>query len=452
MPPGVAAIAYGLFILALFLVDRDRKSRVSAALWIPLAWVLIGASRDVSVWLGVAPILQSPDQILKGSPLDRLVLTGLLVAGLTVLLARGRRSGSFLWANGPLLLFLFYCASSVLWSDYPTVAFKRWIKFAGSLVMIQVVLTDPTPSAAVKWLLARAAFLLIPLSVLLGKYYPELGRNYHPYTWVQLYHGVAIGKNGLGVLCLVFGLGSLWRFLEAFRNGGRLRMTGPLIAHGAVLAMALWLFWKANSATSLGCFLIAGALMAVMKMPALARKPAAAHVLVLGIISVCLFGLFLYPESGLVQAMGRDTMLTGRIQLWETLIHIPVNPWFGVGFESFWLGKEAILLWSEFWWRPNQAHNGYLEVYLNLGWTGVGLLSLVMVWGWRNVVGSLRRDPELGRLRLAFFVTTVLYNLTEAAFKIMHPVWIAFLLAILVYPNPSAERTDEASTKALPSG
>src|SRR3989449_9603612 len=90
-----------------------------------------------------------------------------------------------------------------------------------------------------------------------------------------------------------------------------------------------------------------------------------------------------------------------------------VDSWFGAGFESFWLGERAMSLWKTHWWHPNQAHNGYLEVFLNLGGLGVALLSFVMAWGYQNVVVALHRDPELGRLKLAFFVVALLYNLTE---------------------------------------
>src|SRR5712691_1396516 len=181
MPQAVATVFYALVILSLVVLDRDRTSRVSSALWIPVAWVSIAASRMVSQWFGVTPVMDSPDQYLEGSPLDRIVLTGLVAAGLMVLLARGRRAGTFLRVNGPILLFFLYGAVSVLWSDYPDVAFKRWTKALGDVVMVLIVLTEPDPSAAVKRLLGRAGFLLIPLSVLLIKYYPELGVGYGPW-------------------------------------------------------------------------------------------------------------------------------------------------------------------------------------------------------------------------------------------------------------------------------
>ena len=436
MPQSVATVVYGLVILALFLLDRDRESRVSSALWIPVAWVLLAGSRMFSDWLDPARGMQSPDQYLEGSPLDRLMLAGLLAAGLMVLLTRGRRTGMFLRANGPILLFFLYGALSVFWSDYPDVAFKRWTKALGNVVMVLVVLTDPDPSAAVKRLLARTGFLLIPLSVLLVKYYPELGRGYSPWIWTPYYTGVAEGKNGLGLVCLVFGLGSLWRFLEVFRSGERPRMAGPLIAHGAILAMALWLFWMADSVTSLACFLLGGGLIAVKNLPWLARKPTAVQLFVAGVLFLSLVGLFLDVGTDLVEAMGRDATLSGRTILWEELLRTNTDPWFGTGFESFWLGERAKWFWTKYWWHPNQAHNGYLEVFLSLGWVGVALLGLVMVWGFRNVVGAVRQDSGTGRLRLAYFAVAVIYNLTEAAFKGMHLVWIMFLLAATIVPEP----------------
>jgi O-antigen ligase len=445
MPPGVATVIYALGILGIFLLERDKTSRTSPALWIPVAWLSIGASRSVSEWLGGVAILKSPDQYLDGSPLDALIFTGLLATALMVLLARGQPAGTLLRANGPLLVFFLYCAVSVLWSDYPFVAFKRWTKALGNLAMVLVVLTDPDPRAAVKGLLARTGFLLIPLSVLLIKYYPELGRGFDGWTGRAYNMGVGMDKNALGIICLIFGLGSLWRVLEALHSGERPRVAGPLIAHSAVLAMALWLLWMADSATSLGCFLVGGALIALRSRRGLALRPTAVHVLAAGIVSLSLFGLFLEPDAGLLQVMGRDATLTTRTQLWEDLLRMPGNPWFGTGFESFWLGERAKSLWAKYWWHPNQAHNGYLEVFLNSGWLGVALLGFVIAWGYRNVVGALHRDPELGGLRLAFFMAAVLYNLTEAAFKVMHPVWIAFLLAITVVPPLATPRSVSSS-------
>ncbi len=440
MPPQIATIVFAVGIVGLFFLGRDRKTRVSPALWIPVAWVSLAASRTVAQWLGLAPIMVTPDQYVGGSPIDRLIFSALLAAALIVLLARGWRVRMLLLANGPLLVylvFLSYCALSILWSEYPFVAFKRWIRALGDPLMVLVVLTDPDPSAAIKRLFARIGFLLIPLSILLVKYYPEFGRQYHRWTGDAFYSGVATSKNGLGFICLIFGLASLWRFLKALHSGERTPRAGPLIAHGTILAMALWLFWLCDSATSFGCFLLGSGLIVLTSLSGLARRPAAVHVLALGTVSLCLFALFFDSSARLAEAMGREATLTGRTEFWAELLSMRGNAWFGTGFRSFWLGEQAMLLWENHWWHPTQAHNGYLEVFLNLGWLGVALLGFVIACGYRNVVGALHCDRELGGLRLAFFMVAVLYNLTEAAFRGPHIIWIVFFLAVTVVPKPS---------------
>src|SRR5213083_1186348 len=212
MPSGLAAVVCAAGILGLFLLDRDRTSRTSPALWVPAAWLGIATSRDISQWFNTVLVTDSPDQLLEGSPVDRLIYAALLVAALVVLVSSAERARSLLRANWPLVVFFLFCAISVLWSDYPFVAFKRWTKALGNLVMVLVVLTERDPPAAVRQLLTRTGFLLIPLSVLLIKYFPQLGRQFSPWGGMAYSSGVAIGKNGLGILCLVMGLGSLWRW------------------------------------------------------------------------------------------------------------------------------------------------------------------------------------------------------------------------------------------------
>ena len=95
-----------------------------------------------------------------------------------------------------------------------------------------------------------------------------------------------------------------------------------------------------------------------------------------------------------------------------------------------------------------EAHNGYLEVFLNLGWIGVTLLAAIMVTGYRNILVEYRKDPDLGRLRLAYFVVGVVYNFTEAGFRMLNPIWSMFLLATMAVPKiPVAARPSLPSSK-----
>jgi exopolysaccharide production protein ExoQ len=358
--------------------------------------------------------------------------------GVIVLLGRARRVWEVLKANIPVVLFFLYCGLSTLWSDFPDTTFRRWIKAVGDLVMVLVVLTDADRSAALK-LPARVGFLLIPLSILLLKYFPQLARDFNDITGEPEYTGVATSKNGLGMVCMLFGLGSVWRFLDAYRSEEGRRRIGRLVAHGTIVLMVLWLFRLADSMTALICFTIGTGLLLLTASSTVARRPVVVHafvwVLLMGSLSVVVLGM----NETFVQALGRDATLTGRTALWNRVLAMVEHPWFGTGFESFWLGERLERMLG-IYRGINQAHNGYIEVFLNLGWVGIGFLALVLVTGYRNVAIALRRDRDAGRVRLAYFAIGVLINLSEASFKMMSPVWIFFLLAIMSVPETSIRK------------
>ena len=79
----------------------------------------------------------------------------------------------------------------------------------------------------------------------------------------------------------------------------------------------------------------------------------------------------------------------------------------------------------------NESHNGYIEVYLNLGWLGVGLIALILGQGYRRTVSAFRRDPALGGLLVAYVVTAVAYNVTEAGFRMLSLEWFFLLLSVV---------------------
>jgi len=59
------------------------------------------------------------------------------------------------------------------------------------------------------------------------------------------------------------------------------------------------------------------------------------------------------------------------------------------------------------------------------------LLGWLIVSGYRNAIAALRRDASDGRLRMAFLTASLIFSLTEAGFKMLSPIWFAFLLAIV---------------------
>ena len=120
---------------------------MSKALWIPAVWLFLISSRPLSLWLGMSPNLKGVDATaayVEGSPIDRNLFMFLLLAALVVLIARSGKVEPLLRKNILILLYLSFCAVSIVWSDFPFVAFKRFIKALGDLAMVLIILTERT--------------------------------------------------------------------------------------------------------------------------------------------------------------------------------------------------------------------------------------------------------------------------------------------------------------------
>jgi exopolysaccharide production protein ExoQ len=441
MPTTLATIIFAIGIIGLFLLDRGEKNQVSKALWIPTAWLFITISRSVSQWLGIDPAAgDSASVYLEGSPVDRDVFAILETAALIVVIGRRRRAGPILLKSWAIGLFFFYAALSVAWSDYPVVTVKHWIKGIGDVLMVLIVLTEPSVGDAIQRLVTRIGFVILPLSVLFIKYYPLLGRAL-TLGWTMEPVGVATQKNGLGQLCLILGLGLFWRLRKVYNDRKDPKRRQRLLGLCAVVPMIVWLLWMSNSMTSICALSMATAMMFLSKRPVFRRRPALVHLFVVGVLGLTTYALFFQSSGSLVQGLGRDRSLTGRADDWPIILAIPNNRLVGVGYESFWLGARLEKLWTAFpGFLINEAHNGYIEIFLNLGSIGVVLLGVMIATGYRNVISSYRRDPEIGSLKIAFLLATTITGFTEASFRMMGPLWIVFLLASAAAPVVAARK------------
>jgi len=210
MPPSLAVVL--TVFLCVYLVRRiGRDSPASSAHWIPIIWIFFIGSRFPAQWLqffDIGDFLGASYE--EGTPLDAAFFLILILVGARVLVRRGVLTSSLVRENLWLSAFLGYCLLAILWSDFPFVAFKRWIKILGHPVMALIILTDPRPTEALRLVFQRCSAVMLMLSVLFVKYLPQYGRMYDPWTGEAQYRGINLNKNELGYCCLVFGLYSVW--------------------------------------------------------------------------------------------------------------------------------------------------------------------------------------------------------------------------------------------------
>jgi exopolysaccharide production protein ExoQ len=460
-------LAFALYIAWLFFNEVRRREGVSLSVWAVVAWITMLGSRSVSTWFDYsvdATVAQGYDE---GSPVERSVYFALIFYGLVVLLHRRLRWGEVMASNGWLLMFFLYWGLSAFWADAPLISVKRWVKDVGNVVMVLVILSEAQPLQAMQAAFVRAACLLLPLSVLFIRFIPELGRTYHVWSGEMMFTGITTHKNSLGVVALVSLMFLMWDYSSRALSGKGPRSTLLLMwdflsptpmptraslhasvpasggqAHGSwperlgelsLIAMALWLLVKSASGTALGCFAVGTALLL-----ALSCKPLRLRVRWMEFAGA-LAALAVWT-SGSAQALlnyvvvdvfGRDPTLTTRTDVWPMLMSKVEHPLFGAGFNGFWTGERLTETYAQL--QIIQAHNGYLETYLNGGWLGLGLLALVLLSALRHANRQLICGNALAKLAFALIAVMMVHNFTEASFNKTSPLWFAFLMVVVRY-------------------
>lgn len=452
MTPNVALLLWLVLLVALFCFDPAREPKVSAALWVPVIWLFIAGSRLPSVWLSGGQAGTIAGALQEGNPLDRTFWTGLIVLAFGILVSRSFNWTGFFRRNFALTAFLCFALLSVVWSDFPDVALKRWFRDSGAYLAILVVATDPRPLDAVRTVLRRFTYLIIPLSILLIKYYPQFGKRYDFWTGQGFYTGASTSKNMLGVLCLLSGLFLFWDTLTRWSDRKQRRLKSIIMVNVALLAMTLWLLHIADSATSRTCLALGCLVIAAAHSQSSQRRPGLLKVLVPASFlayAALAFGFGL--KGDFASAVGRNSTLTDRTLIWNAVLSVHTNALVGTGYQSFWLGPRLAEVWKISVPGINEAHDGYLETYLNLGYLGLCLLVGFLIASYRNICRRLDPLTSLGSLTFALWVVLLFYNVTEAALG-GGLLWLTLLPGALnLAENKSAEVLDDtcASDQSL---
>jgi O-antigen ligase len=223
--------------------------------------------------------------------------------------------------------------------------------------------------------------------------------------------GGTTNKNALGVTVLVISLGTLWRLFIA------------------------------NSAMSRGSFALGSLVMIATGLPSIRRKTSSVRAVVLAIVSLGGAFMIFGGRASVAEPMGRNSDFTGRTEIWEKLPPLVPNAVIGAGFETFWLGPRLQKIWNIFPGNIlNEAHNGYIEMYLNLGYVGVLLIIFVLLSGYFGAVRVFRQDSAFGCLSLSYVAAAAIYSFTEAGFRMLMPIWIFLRNAMVASSNFSVRR------------
>jgi exopolysaccharide production protein ExoQ len=467
MPPRVALL-FGIIFVAwvLRVVERNRDPRGPSDILWPFIWFCITATHEVGIWLhlwGVPLPMTSGDES-EGSAVDRWAFLFLAAMGLRVLARRHIAWKAIFRENAWLVALFAFMFLSIAWSDYPFVSFKRYIKTLSSAVMVLVVLTDSNPYEAMLAILRRCAYITVPLTIVVIKYFRNIGIEYDPFTGSGLvWKGLASSKNTMGQAMMCCAICLLIEVLRDRKRKSRLKYVNWLY-----LLMTVFLLKGSDKALSVTSFAVFTLGILVFILTYLFRDRLSRISSLLTLFCIVVFSLvgFLvvhtispFPEDSafgmVIRGLGRDITLSGRTGIWADVLKVGSrDPLLGVGYGGFWIGRAANIQWdANLSWVLAEAHNGYFDTYLQIGLIGVFLLFGLVVSSCAKIMRTLATSFDYGRFRLAFLLIILFVNVTETTFlRGEHLLWFVFLFVVTSMPATVAPPQPPMRSRGMAGG
>lgn len=340
----------------------------------------------------------------------------------------------------PLAAFVALAVLSILWSDDPSITFRRSVALCLT-VMFGFYLARRFPIKEqlhlLAWTCSICMFFSVPFQLL------HVGSVVHaiPGAW----HGIFVQK---GLLGITMALGVLVFLLLSKENPKRRWQMRVGIASAVVLLIL---------SRSVTAYIATAFMFALLPLTGILRKSLGKALT--GIILVAIAGtvaLFwaLTHLATFTGAMGKSITMSGRLQLWALCVVMALRkPWLGYGYSAFWLGMHgpSYRIWEAMGVQMPHAHNSFLQAWLGLGLAGMGLLVLILfVYSIRAALLVRRTCQPEEVWPLMFFGFIFLFMLTGVPIPSVNSLlMIIFSSSIFAVASPVRERARESACRKL---
>ena len=323
--------------------------------------------------------------------------------------------------------YLAFAGASILWAFSPQSSFVRFVQQA----MIVTSIVPPTMLAARTVDMLRGLFLCFACSVVLNLLFVLGGSvTIAQYGAIAVdigYQGYFLGKNYLGecaavALLLAFHEVLPFRLSASFRY--RRCRYRPLARLPERLQDSTWPGIRCPS-------LLATATLIIRRITRI--SPA----IILLSIPLCYIAVSSVSNFNMNRIIVLCFMATRRLRVALSYgisrsIEIDRSPIVGWGYQSFWLvGPGAPSVTDAPGWvkmMPN-AHNGYYDTMLEMGYIGLALL-LAFIIATLHAIGRVAdRDPARARILLSLALFVIMYNFLESLWmRGFEFLWVVFVI------------------------
>jgi O-antigen ligase len=274
-------------------------------------------------------------------------------------------------------------------------------------------------------------------SAALGVVLPEYGLVPGGEYQAGSLRGIMLDRNSLSFVLLIGLIATL-----VFEFRGRADRERKVILCALFFGGVLWTASSTCLILSVVAIVLAVELALLRRVPASRRGRAAAG----GALITSVGALYITAHfDEVLRLVERDPSLTGRTRVWPAVQNlISQEPWLGQGWGGVW-GNESIRqqLARSIGFDVPHAHNGYLDIQVQVGGVGLGLLLLVLLLvGVRGVAYYLRSDSPLSSWALILTVVLILYNRVETSFPAPSTLFLMFATLVVLQKTQSRGARD----------
>jgi exopolysaccharide production protein ExoQ len=368
----------------------------------------------------ILPVWRNPEHwFMDARASDPVALFVQILVYLSVLLLALRSWRDVLRAirwNPLVTALLVLTIVSVAWSGVPLFTFRRAIALIATTAFGFYLGARYDTKEQIR-LLGLALGISVLLSLVFIVVFPRYGIESGPNAGA--WRGVFIQKNTYGRYMVM----AVFTFL-CLRTR-RVQHMGKIL----LIILALGLLAGSLSAGSYMMMVFLIVLVVVYQVLYLPRRNLIPIGIVVGaILSACATYVALNAAT-VFEILGRNSTLTGRVPLWHFLLYeIGQHPWLGYGYVGFW-STENHTVWAQIGWTPLKAHNGYLDLWLELGFLGVALfvMNTVVVLG-RSVKFVAKAHTLESQWPLLMLSLVILHNMFESDLLIQNGfMWIIYV-------------------------
>jgi O-antigen ligase len=319
-------------------------------------------------------------------------------------------------------IFLLWCILSAVWSDYSMTSLIRSFQFMVIYLVLLLSVYDLDQLDIVKIIKVIISIYII-VTIFSVIFIPEaIDPKFN--TW----RGIHNNKNGLSQM----GLLSFLLTLTFYNRNSKLRKN---LWNFTLSLLSVLIIFMSGSSTIIIILFIIFLIYLFYKFENIFSKLRLGWFfeLITFIFFIALLVIFFLFSSEVLsfvpEMFGKDMTFTGRVLFWKYLLmQIQSHPLFGFGFGSYWIlgSPHVTLFFDEAGTVMNTAHNGFIDLTLQVGMIGLVIFFVVIgIFFYRAIKINYNTS-------ILLLISIIIGNFTESTLQGKSITMVIFILFYLI--------------------